>query len=65
MTHQERDQLVRDIARRVFAEEQSGRHVDPERLLWAAEVLDSRQDAQAQDEPAASFAVGKQEVVQA
>lgn len=43
MTTDERDELVREIARRVFREEQSGRPVDPERLLWAAEVLDQRQ----------------------
>ena len=42
MNHQERDHLVRDIARRVFAEERSGRPVDPERLAWAANVLDQR-----------------------
>ncbi len=42
MTTTERDDLVRDIARRVFAEEQSGRPVDPERLTWAANVLDER-----------------------
>lgn len=45
MSPAERDDLVRDIARRVFAEEQSGRTVDPQRLLWAAEVLDQRQDS--------------------
>lgn len=49
MSLAERDDLVRDIARRVFAEERSGRPVDPQRLLWTAEVLDQRQDAQAQD----------------
>lgn len=49
MNAAERDDLVRDIARRVFAEEHAGRPVDPQRLLWAAEVLDQRQDAQAQD----------------
>ena len=43
MTPIERNDLVRDIARRVFAEEQSGRRVDPQRLAWAAEVLDRRQ----------------------
>lgn len=41
MTIAERDQLVGDIASRVFEEEQSGRHVDPERLLWAAGVIDA------------------------
>lgn len=49
MTPQERDDLVRGIARRVFAEEQSGRPVDSQRLVWAAQVLDQRQDAKAQD----------------
>ena len=44
----ERDELVRDIARRVFGEEQSGRPVDPQRLLWAAEVLDQRQAGEVQ-----------------
>lgn len=43
MTAAERDELVRDIARRVFAEERGGRPVDPQRLVWAAEVLDQRQ----------------------
>ena len=42
MNAAERDDLVRDIARRVFAEESAGRHVDPERLTWAAGVLDQR-----------------------
>lgn len=42
MTTTERDDLVRDIARRVFAEEQGGRPADPERLAWAAGVLDQR-----------------------
>lgn len=51
----ERDQLVRDIARRVFAEERAGRPVDGERLAWAAGVLDQRR-------PAASIAVEKPEV---
>lgn len=46
MSPVERDDLVRDIARRVFAEEQAGRLVDPQRLLWAAEVLDQRQDSE-------------------
>lgn len=49
MNATERDDLVRDIARRVFAEERSGRPVDTQRLAWAADVLDQRQDAQAQD----------------
>lgn len=44
----ERDELVRDIARRVFSEEQSGRPVEPQRLLWAAEVLDQRQVGEVQ-----------------
>lgn len=39
----ERDELVRDIARRVFAEERAGRPVDDQRLTWAAEVIDQRQ----------------------
>jgi hypothetical protein len=43
MTSTERDELVRDIARRVFQEERAGRPVDPERLTWAASVLDQRQ----------------------
>lgn len=43
MNQQERDGLVRDIARRVFAEERSGRPVDEQRLTWAAEVLDQRE----------------------
>ena len=55
MTTTERDDLVRDIARRVFAEERAGRHVDPERLAWAACVLDQRRTF-------ASNAVGKPEV---
>lgn len=42
MSPVERDELVRDIARRVFAEERAGRHVDAERLAWAAGVLDQR-----------------------
>lgn len=42
MSPVERDDLVRDIARRVFAEEQGGRPTDPERLAWAAGVLDQR-----------------------
>lgn len=46
MNHQERDELVRDIARRVFAEERAGRPVDTERLSWAADVLDQRQAPQ-------------------
>ena len=58
MTTTERDELVRDIARRVFAEEQSGRPVDPERLAWAAGVLDQRR-------PPASIAGEKQEVATA
>ena len=48
MTRIERDELVRDIARRVFREEQSGRPVDAQRLLWAAEVLDQRQAGEVQ-----------------
>lgn len=48
MTPIERDELVRDIARRVFREEQSGRPVDPERLVWAAEVLDQRRAGEVQ-----------------
>lgn len=48
MTRNERDELVRDIARRVFREEQSGRPVDPQRILWAAEVLDQRQAGEVQ-----------------
>ena len=48
MTAAERDELVRDIARRVFEEEQSGRPVDPQRLVWAAEVLDQRQAGEVQ-----------------
>ena len=44
MTAIERDELVRDIARRVFAEEQAGRPVDPQRLSWAAGVIDQRRD---------------------
>jgi hypothetical protein len=43
VNQQERDEMVRDIARRVFAEERAGRHVDDQRLTWAAEVLDQRQ----------------------
>lgn len=54
MNHQERDDLVRDIARRVFAEERSGRPVDAERLTWAAEVLDQRRTQQ----PAAAVREG-------
>lgn len=46
MNHLERDELVRDIARRVFAEERAGRPVDDQRLTWAAEVLDERQAQQ-------------------
>lgn len=42
MTARERDELVREIARRVFAEESTGRPVDAERLAWAADVLDRR-----------------------
>lgn len=42
MNRQERDELVCDIARRVFAEERAGRPVDDQRLNWAAEVLDQR-----------------------
>lgn len=48
MTTEERDELVRDIARRVFSEEHSGRSVDPQRLLWAAEVLDQRRAGEVQ-----------------
>ena len=48
MTATERDELVRDIARRVFSEEQSGRSVDPQRLLWAAELLDQRRAGEVQ-----------------
>lgn len=44
----ERDELVRDIARRVFSEEQSGRPVDAQRLLWAADVLDQRHAGEVQ-----------------
>lgn len=55
MTTTEREELVRDIARRVFAEERAGRHVDPDRLAWAAGVLDQRRQT-------ASTAVEKQEV---
>lgn len=58
MTTTERDELVRDIARRVFSEEQCGRSVDPERLAWAACVLDQRRQT-------ASVAVEKQEVAAA
>lgn len=54
MTTTERDDLVRDIARRVFAEERAGRHVDSERLAWAAGVLDQRRQP-------ASIAVEKPE----
>lgn len=36
----ERDDLVRDIARRIFDEEACGRRVDEQRLIWAAAVLD-------------------------
>lgn len=43
MTQTERDELVRDIALRVFQEERAGRPVDPERLCWASNVLDQRQ----------------------
>ena len=50
MTQIERDELVRDIARRVFSEEQSGRPVDLQRLLWAAEVLDQRGAGEVQAE---------------
>lgn len=46
MNATERDDLVRDIARRVFAEERAGRPVDTQRLAWAAEVLDQRQAPQ-------------------
>jgi hypothetical protein len=42
VNQQELDEMVRDIARRVFAEERAGRHVDDQRLTWAAEVLDQR-----------------------
>lgn len=48
MTAAERDELVREIALRVFAEEHGGRPVDPERLVWAAEVLDQRQAGEVQ-----------------
>lgn len=54
MNAAERDDLVRDIARRVFAEERTGRHVNAERLAWAAGVLDQRQQP-------ASIAVEKPE----
>jgi|GEM_PF-6996825 len=54
MNAAERDELVREIARRVFAEERAGRHVDAERLAWAADVLDQRQQP-------ASIAVEKPE----
>ena len=54
MNRQERDELVRDIARRVFAEERSGRPVDDQRLTWAAEVLDERHAQQ----PAAAVREG-------
>lgn len=46
--------MVRDIARRVFAEERAGRHVDDQRLTWAAEVLDQRRTQQ----PAAAVREG-------
>ena len=39
MKQQERDELVRDIARRVFAEERAGRPVDTQRLAWAADEI--------------------------
>ncbi len=45
MTTEERDQFVREIAARVFAEERSGRPVDGSRLAWAASVLDRRHRA--------------------
>ena len=40
MTPQERDDMVTGIARRVLAEKESGRPVDPVRLAWATGVLD-------------------------
>lgn len=42
MNTPERDHLVVGIARRVFEEEAEGRSVDPQRLVWAAGVLDQR-----------------------
>lgn len=58
MSPTERDELVRDIARRVFAEEQGGRLVDAQRLAWAAGVLDQRRQQ-------ASIGAEKQEVAAA
>lgn len=42
MTPIERDDLVAEIARRLFDEERIGRPIDPTRLAWAACVLDQR-----------------------